>query len=144
MWYNSIRKVGGSMRLIQKFETQTTRGMLSKAWVELDDGTQCLIKGNSMENKIAGQEPFSEVIISRIGKVLGLPVLRYELIERSRCEDLVTLHGGYKIRFDMSILYTRYGNKKHFVLSVLSSNWSDANRPVSIISTLRLKYEISC
>ena len=96
MWYNSIRKVGVSMRLIQKFETQTTRGMLSKAWVELDDGTQCLIKGNSMENKIAGQEPFSEVIISRIGKVLGLPVLRYELIEHSRCEDFITLHGGIK------------------------------------------------
>lgn len=96
MWYNSIRKVGVSMRLIQKFETQTTRGMLSKAWVELDDGTQCLIKGNSMENKIAGQEPFSEVIISRIGKALGLPVLRYELIERSRCEDFITLHGGIK------------------------------------------------
>lgn len=96
MWYNSIRKVGVSMRLIQKFETQTTRGMLSKAWVELDDGTQCLIKGNGMENKIAGQEPFSEVIISRIGKALGLPVLRYELIERSRCEDFITLHGGIK------------------------------------------------
>lgn len=52
------------MRLITKFETQTTRGMLSKAWVELDNGTQCLIKSNSMENRVAGQEPFSEVLVS--------------------------------------------------------------------------------
>lgn len=58
------------MRLITKFETQTTRGMLSKAWVELDNGTQCLIKSNSMENRVAGQEPFSEVLVSRIGNAL--------------------------------------------------------------------------
>ena len=39
------------MRIIEKFETQTTRGMLSKAWVELDNGLRCLIKGNSVNGK---------------------------------------------------------------------------------------------
>ena len=94
MWYNSIRKVGVSMRLIQKFETQTTRGMLSKAWVELDDGTQCLIKGNSMEKRAVGQEPYSEVIASRIGRLLGLPVLQYELIDRYKCESFIKFNGN--------------------------------------------------
>lgn len=84
------------MRIIEKFETQTTRGMLSKAWVELDNGLRCLIKGNSVNGKSIGYEPFSEVIASRIGKALGLPVVQYELIEKERCSNAVKLNGKVK------------------------------------------------
>lgn len=63
------------MKLISKFSTKTSNGLISKGWYE-HNGIEYLIKGNTVK----GLEPYSEVIASRIGYTLGLDTVEYNLV----------------------------------------------------------------
>ena len=56
----------------------TSDGWLRKKWVILD-GKRCLVKGGSGVNR---QEPYNEVIASRIMERLGIPHVEYTYLER--------------------------------------------------------------
>ena len=69
----------------------TSDGWLKKKW-KIIDGKRCLIKGGSGATR---QEPYNEVLASRIMKRLGIPHVPYELIYEegypySVCEDFIT------------------------------------------------------
>ena len=69
----------------------TTDGMLRKRWMIID-GLRCLIKGGELPFM---QEPFNEVIASRIMSALDIPHVEYGLLDVigqtcSLCEDFVT------------------------------------------------------
>ena len=68
-------EVPAKIQLVEKRETRTSRGMLSKGWYQVDDQL-VMVKGNSItEAGTAGYEPYSEVMASLIAQVLGLPHL---------------------------------------------------------------------
>ena len=74
----------------------TSDGWLRKKWVILD-GKRCLVKGGSGANR---QEPYNEVIASRIMERLGIPHVEYTLHMMdgqpySVCEDFVTPETEY-------------------------------------------------
>lgn len=69
----------------------TTDGWLRKKW-EVMGGKRCLIKGGSAPNF---QEPYNEVIASKVMERLGIAHVSYELViqddyPNSVCEDFVT------------------------------------------------------
>lgn len=69
----------------------TSDGCLKKRW-KLINGKRCLVKGGS---DLARQQPFNEVIATKIMERLGIPHVAYELIwdsgsPYSVCEDFVT------------------------------------------------------
>ena len=79
-------------KLVSKQATRTSLGCLSKGWYE-DGGDLYLVKGNSnseISSKF-GYEPFSEVLASRLGKLLDLPVVDYTLEPASSYPD-ITMH----------------------------------------------------
>lgn len=63
-------------QLIQKMDTTTARGMLSKGWYE-ENGKLLLVKGNSDFSGVVGYEPYSEVIVSKIAEALGFNAVEY-------------------------------------------------------------------
>ena len=66
-------EVPAKIQLVEKRETRTSRGMLSKGWYHVDEQL-VMVKGNSItEAGTAGYEPYSEVLASLIAQVLGLP-----------------------------------------------------------------------
>ena len=70
-------KVPAKIQLVEKRETRTSRGMLSKGWYRVDDQL-VMVKGNSItEAGTAGYEPYSEVMASLIAQVLNLPHVEY-------------------------------------------------------------------
>ena len=90
-------KVPAKIQLVEKRETRTSRGMLSKGWYRVDDQL-VMVKGNSItEAGTAGFEPYSEVMASLIAQVLGLPHVEYGDTEtmfstpsEKRTEDYIT------------------------------------------------------
>ena len=69
----------------------TTDGCLKKRW-KIINGKRCLIKGGS---NLERQQPFNEVIATKIMERLGIPHVPYELLwdnsePYSVCEDFVT------------------------------------------------------
>ena len=69
----------------------TTDGMLRKRW-KIIDGRRCLIKSGTSPYM---QEPFNEVIASRLADRLGIPAVEYMVTEYegtpcSVCDDFVT------------------------------------------------------
>ena len=73
-------EVPAKIQLVEKRETRTSRGMLSKGWYHVDDQL-VMVKGNSItEAGTAGYEPYSEVMASLIAQVLGLPHVEYALM----------------------------------------------------------------
>ena len=69
----------------------TSDGMLRKRW-KIIDGRRCLIKSGTAPYM---QEPFNEVITSRLAERLGIPAVEYSVTEYegtpcSVCEDFVT------------------------------------------------------
>lgn len=69
----------------------TSDGWLKKRW-KIMDGKRCLIKGGSGATR---QEPYNEVLASRIMDRLGIPHVRYDLLMEgeypySVCEDFIT------------------------------------------------------
>lgn len=69
----------------------TSDGWLKKKW-KIIDGRRCLLKGGS---GTVWQEPYNEVLASRIMKRLGIPHVSYTLMMQedypySVCEDFVT------------------------------------------------------
>lgn len=76
------------LTLVNKFATKTSRGMLSKAWYKDEKEVSYLVKGNSMENRIVGYEPYSEVLAYRIGKILGIDCMAYALIPSKYAPDV--------------------------------------------------------
>ncbi len=69
----------------------TSDGCLKKRW-KIIDGKRCLIKGGSNPFR---QQPFNEVIASKIMELLWIPHVSYELLwlgntPHSVCEDFVT------------------------------------------------------
>lgn len=69
----------------------TSDGWLRKKW-KIIDGKRCLLKGGSGANR---QEPYNEVLASRIMERLGIPHVPYTLTMQedypySVCEDFIT------------------------------------------------------
>ncbi len=83
-------EVPAKIQLIEKRETRTSRGMLSKGWYRVDDRL-VMVKGNSItEAGTAGYEPYSEVMASLIAQVLGLPHVEYALMPAKLFPDIKT------------------------------------------------------
>ena len=81
-------EVPAQIQLVEKRETRTSRGMLSKGWYHVDDQL-FMVKGNSItEAGTAGYEPYSEVMASRIAKVLNLPHVEYSLMPAKLFPDI--------------------------------------------------------
>lgn len=72
------------MKLVDKIATKTSHGCLSKGWYE-SGGELYLIKGNS---GLGNLEPYSEVIASRIGKLLNLNIVEYNLVPSELFPDI--------------------------------------------------------
>lgn len=68
------------IELINKLETKTSNGVLSKGWYSVN-GIKKLVKGNSYSeaSKNTGYEPFSEVLVSELLDVMGVSHVEYEL-----------------------------------------------------------------
>lgn len=69
----------------------TSDGWLKKKWAIMD-GKRCLVKGGSGATQ---QEPYNEVIASKIMERLGIPHVPYTLVEQedypySMCENFIT------------------------------------------------------
>lgn len=66
--------------LINKMETKTSNGVLSKGWYSVN-GTMKLVKGNSfgLAKGTKGYEPFSEVMVSRLLDVMQIEHVHYGL-----------------------------------------------------------------
>ena len=69
----------------------TSDGWLKKKWM-IQNGKRCLLKGGS---GATWQEPYNEVLASRIMKRLGIPHVEYSLLQEgeypySLCEDFIT------------------------------------------------------
>jgi len=69
----------------------TSDGWLKKKWASMD-GKRCLVKGGSGATQ---QEPYNEVIASKIMKRLGIPYVPYTLLEQddypySVCGNFIT------------------------------------------------------
>ncbi|MDD3362675.1 MAG: excisionase [Hespellia sp.] len=69
----------------------TSDGWLKKKW-KIIDGKRCLMKGGSGATQ---QEPYNEVLASRIMERLGIPHVKYSLLVEndypySVCEDFIT------------------------------------------------------
>ena len=79
-----------NIQLVEKRETRTSRGMLSKGWYRVD-GQLVMVKGNSItEAGTAGYEPYSEVMASLIAEVLNLPHVEYSLMPARLFPDIQT------------------------------------------------------
>ena len=79
-----------NIQLVEKRETRTSRGMLSKGWYRVD-GQLVMVKGNSItEAGTAGYEPYSEVMASLIAEVLKLPHVEYSLMPARLFPDIQT------------------------------------------------------
>lgn len=77
-----------NIQLVEKRETRTSRGMLSKGWYRVD-GQLVMVKGNSKtEAGTAGYEPYSEVMASLIAQVLDLPHVEYALMPAKLFPDI--------------------------------------------------------
>lgn len=82
-------EAGGKIDLMSP--DNTSDGWLKKKW-EIIDGKRCLLKGGS---GAARQEPYNEVLASRIMERLGIPHVPYTLLVQdgfpySVCEDFIT------------------------------------------------------
>ena len=83
-------EIPSSIQLIEKQETRTSRGTLSKGWYQVDDQL-VMVKGNSItEAGTAGYEPYSEVMASLIAQVLKLPHVEYTLMPAQFFPDIKT------------------------------------------------------
>lgn len=83
-------EVPAKIQLVEKRETRTSRGMLSKGWYQVDDQL-VMVKGNSItEAGTAGYEPYSEGMASLIAQVLGLPHVAYALMPAKLFPDIQT------------------------------------------------------
>ena len=104
-WYNGTKErdtmspieVPAKIQLVEKRETRTSRGMLSKGWYRVDDQL-VMVKGNSItEAGTAGYEPYSEVMASLIAQVLGLPDYNaWEIVKRT---NACLMEDPYWLRF---------------------------------------------
>ena len=77
--------------LIYKYSTTTSNGILSKGWY-LADGVEVLVKGNSFNDKtkMAGLEPYSEVLASRLLDILNIKHVKYSLGDIHNFPDIKT------------------------------------------------------
>ena len=83
-------EVPAKIQLVEKRETRTSRGMLSKGWYHVDDQL-VMVKGNSItEAGTAGFEPYSEVMASLIAQVLDLPHVEYALMPAKLFPEIQT------------------------------------------------------
>ena len=83
-------EIPSSIQLIEKQETRTSRGVLSKGWYCIE-GKTFMVKGNSItEAGTAGYEPYSEAMASLIAQVLKLPHVEYTLMPAQFFPDIKT------------------------------------------------------
>lgn len=82
------------IKLLEKRDTRTSRGILSKAWYSLDD-EPCMAKGNSMFDNIIGYEPYSEVLAYKLGSLLNLNCIEYWLEEAYNFPEIKTYKLDY-------------------------------------------------
>lgn len=77
-----------NIELIDLLDDKTSYGMISKGWYSIN-GEICMVKANLVNEYFVGYEPYSEVMIYKIGKLLGLDVVSYWLMYSSKFEDLI-------------------------------------------------------
>ena len=83
-------KTPKKIQLVEKRETRTSRGILSKGWYLVDEQL-VMVKGNSItESGTAGYEPYAEVMASQIAQVLHLPHVAYTLMPAKFFPDIKT------------------------------------------------------
>lgn len=87
-----------TVSLLEKKTAATSLGCLSKAWY-VANGKCVLVKGNSdgslVKNGQPGYEPFSEVLASRLCKLLGFDTVTYELSPVYQYPDVTTYNMDY-------------------------------------------------
>ena len=99
-------EVPAKIQLVEKRETRTSRGMLSKGWYQVDDQL-VMVKGNSItEAGTAGFEPYSEVMASLIAQVLCLPHVEYALMPAKLFPDIQTYSCDVVSGCPKSVSYT--------------------------------------
>ena len=81
-------KISGDIDMMSP--DNTSDGVLKKRW-KIMDGKRCLIKGSTGTTR---QEPFNEVMASKLADVLGIPHVEYDVIwmdgrPYSVCEDFI-------------------------------------------------------
>jgi hypothetical protein len=78
------------IQLIEKRETKTSRGILSKGWYQVD-GDLVMVKGNSItEAGTAGLEPYSEVMAAKIAEILKIDHVDYTLMPAELFPEIKT------------------------------------------------------
>lgn len=93
----------------------TSVGNLKKRW-KIVDGRRVMLKGGSSPYR---QEPYNEVIASRIAKLLGIPCVEYSLIYNddypySICEDFVDKHSDLISAYSISLISKRNNNESTY------------------------------
>lgn len=80
-----------TVELLNKQNTRTTLGVLSKGWYQIN-GQIYLIKGNSqnLNGSGVGYEPFSEVLSYKLGKLLGVDCVKYDLKSANQFPEITT------------------------------------------------------
>lgn len=77
------------MHLVNKQQTVTSLGQLSKAWYA-DGSARYLVKGNQKFSRGYGWEPYSEVIASQVADALMLPHVSYALVPSDHFPEVRT------------------------------------------------------
>lgn len=106
-----------NMRLLHKYSTKTTRGVLSKAWYVDEKNVRYLVKGNT-ENTL---EPYSEVIASRIAHILDIPCVEYRLVNADKFKD-VKGYGGKHFSICKDFMQNIKGQNLSFSLYLNSTS----------------------
>ena len=86
-----------NIHLIKDVSEKTNRGLLSKAWYDID-GEAYLVKGNTLGTFNSlwehGYEPDSEVMVSNIAELLGLTkatiVSSFFVCLKNNCEMIIS------------------------------------------------------
>lgn len=78
------------VKLIDKFATSTSNGILSKGWYGIS-GKRCLVKGNSYSiGNTYGMEPYSEVLASIFADVIDINHVKYRIELASKFPEIKT------------------------------------------------------
>lgn len=78
------------IKLVNKFDTSTSNGVLSKGWYDIS-GKTCLVKGNSCNSGCKyGREPYSEVLASILADVIGINHIKYHIELASKFPEIKT------------------------------------------------------
>lgn len=73
------------MRLEEKWSTNTSNGIISKGIYKDEEGNEFFVKGNSEAGYL---EPYSEVMVYKIAKLLGIETMEYWLEPKTKFPEI--------------------------------------------------------